>query len=68
MRGKIIDCINHGSIVQILIRNKEEGLESIIMDHRCFWNMVEVKQDIKGKEVEYNEEDKTILFAEDLLR
>ena len=66
MRGKIIDCINHGSIVQILLRTKE-GLESIIMDHRCFWNMIEVKQDVVGKEVEYNEEDRTILFTEDLV-
>lgn len=66
MKGKIISCIDHGSIVQILIKT-EEGLESIVMDHRCFWNMIEVKQDIKGKEVEYNEEDKTILFTEDLI-
>jgi len=66
MTGKIIACINHGSIVQILLRT-EEGLESIVMDHRCFWNMIEVKQDIRGKEVEYNEEDKTISFTEDLV-
>ncbi len=66
MRGRIIACMNHGSIVQILLRT-EEGLESIVMDHRCFWNMIEVKQDIKGKEVEYNKEDKTISFAEDLV-
>lgn len=66
MRGKIISCVNHGSIVQILLRT-EEGLQSIVMDHRCFWNMIEVKQDIEGKEVEYNEEYKTILFTEDLV-
>lgn len=65
MRGKIISCIDHGSIVQILIRTEEGGLESIVMDHRCFWNMVEEKHDIRGKEVEYNEEDKTISFTED---
>lgn len=66
MRGKIIDCINHGSILQILVKT-EEGLKSIMMDHRCFWNMIEVKQHIMGKEVEYNEEDRTILFTEDLV-
>ena len=67
MRGKIIDCINYGSIVQILLRT-EEGLQSVVMDHRCFWNMIEVKQDIVGKEVEYNEEDRITLFTEDLVR
>lgn len=66
MRGRIIACMNHGSIVQILLRT-EEGLESIVMDHRCFWDMIEVKQDITGKEVEYNKEDKTMLFTEDLV-
>ena len=66
MRGKIIDCINHGTIVQVLLKT-EQGLESIFMDHRCFWNMIEVKQDIEGKEVEYNEDNKTILFTEDLV-
>lgn len=66
MRGKIIDCINHGSIVQILLRTGK-GLESIIMDHRCFWNMIEAKHDIEAKEVEYNEERKTIVFTEDLV-
>lgn len=66
MRGKIIACINHGTIVQILLRT-EKGLESVVMDHRCFWNVIEAKREIKGKEVEYDEENKTLLFAEDLV-
>ena len=64
MGGKIVACINHGSIVQILLRT-EKGLESIVMDHRCFWNMIQVKKEIEGKEIEYNKEDETILFTED---
>lgn len=66
MTGKITSWINHGSLVEILLRT-EEGLGSVVMDHRCFWNMIQVKQDITGKEVEYNEENKTILFTEDLV-
>ena len=67
MRGKVISCIDHGSIVQLFLRT-EEGLESIIMDHRCFWNMIQAKSDITGKEVKYDPENKTILFTEDLGR
>ena len=66
MRGRIVGCINHGSIVQVLLRT-EEGLESLAMDQRCFWNMIQVKHDVRGKEVEYDEEGKTIFFAEDLV-
>lgn len=66
MRGKIIACINHGSVVQILLRT-EKDLGSIVMDHRSFWNMIQVKQDIVGKEVECNEEGRIIVFTEDLV-
>jgi len=64
MKGEIIDCINHGTLIQVLIKT-EDGLGSIPMDHRCFWHMVEVKGDIKGKEVEYDEDNKRIFFKED---
>ena len=63
MRGKIIDCIDHGSIVQILLKT-EEGIRNIVMEHRCSWNMIEVEKNIIGKEVIYDEENKTLSFSE----
>lgn len=64
MKGQIINCVNHGTLVQVLVKT-EDGLESVPMDHRCFWHMVEAKGDIRGKEIEYDEENKRISFTED---
>ena len=64
MRGRIISCINQGSLVQILIQT-EDGLESIPMDHRCFQHITEAKGDITEKEIEYSEENGSIFFEED---
>jgi len=67
MQGRIISCINQGSLVQLLVET-EEGVESIPVDHRCFKEMIEVKGDIEGKEIEYDEENGVIFFAEDRLK
>jgi len=67
MEGKIITCINHGSLVQVLIKTRY-GLVSIPMDLRCFRNIIEVKGNINGKEIKYNEESKNIFFKEDLVK
>jgi len=64
MRGRIISCINQGSLVQILVET-EDGLESIPVDHRYFQNISEVKGDIREKEIEYSEEKGLIFFEED---
>ena len=67
MRGKIINCIDHGSIVQVLLET-EQGIRSIVMEHRCFWNIIEVEKNIIGKEIAYDEEDETLSFSEDIPR
>ena len=64
MQGKIISCINQGSLIQILVKT-EDGLESIPLDHRCFQHISEVKGDIREKEIEYNKEKGLIFFEED---
>ena len=64
MQGRIISCVNQSSLVQILVET-EDGLESIPVDHRCFRHIVEVKDNLEGKEIEYNEEKGSIFFEED---
>lgn len=64
MQGRIINCINQGSLVQILVET-DEGLESIPLDRRYFQNITEAKGDIREKEIEYNEEKGSIFFEED---
>ena len=64
MQGRIISCVNQGSLVQILIET-EDGLESIPVDQRDFQNISEVKGDITEKEIEYSEEKGLIFFEED---
>ena len=62
VRGKVIDIIGGGTVYGILI-NGEEGLHNIPVEHRYFWNIIEAKGDIMGKEIEY--EDNTLFFLED---
>ena len=64
MQGRIISCVNQGSLVQILVET-EDGLESIPVDHRDFQNISEVKGDITEKEIQYSEENGSICFEED---
>jgi len=64
MQGRIISCVDQGSLVQILVET-EDGLESIPVDHRYFQNISEVKGDIREKEIEYSEENGSIFFEED---
>jgi len=67
MRGKIIDCIDHGSIVQVLLET-EQGIRSIVMEHRCFWNIIEAEKNIVRKEIAYDEEDRIVSFTKDIPR
>ncbi len=67
MQGRIISCINQGSLVQILVET-EDGLESIPVEHRDFQNISEVKGDIREKEIEYSEENGSIFFEEDRVK
>lgn len=67
MQGRIVTCVNQGSLVQLLVET-EDGLESIPVEHRCFREIVEVRGDLEGKEIEYDEEKGTIFFAEDRLK
>jgi len=67
MQGRIISCINQGSLVQILVET-EDGLESIPVHHRCFQHIVEAKGDLREKEIEYNQEKGSIFFEEDRLK
>jgi len=64
MQGRIISCVNQGSLVQILVET-EDGIESIPVDHRCFRDIVEVKDDLEGKEIKYDEQKGLIFFEED---
>ena len=64
MQGRIISCVNQGSLVQILVET-EDGLKSIPLDHRCFQHIVKVKEELEGKEIEYDEEKGSIFFEED---
>ena len=67
MQGRIISCVNQGSLVQILVET-EDGLESIPVDHRDFQNISEAKGDITEKEIEYSEENGSIFFEEDRVK
>jgi len=67
MQGRIISCINQGSLVQILL-DTEDGLESIPIDHRCFQHITEAKGGLEEKEIEYDEESGVIFFEEDRQR
>ena len=67
MQGRIISCVNQGSLVQILVET-EDGLESIPIDHRDFQNISEVKGDITEKEIQYSEEKGSIFFEEDRVK
>ncbi len=67
MQGRIISCVNQGSLVQILVET-EDGLESIPVDHRDFQNISEVKGNITEKEIEYSEENGSIFFEEDRVK
>ena len=64
MQGRIITCINQGSLVQILVET-EDGLESIPVDHRCFQHITEAKGDLREKEIEYDKKNGSIFFEED---
>ena len=65
MQGKVIGCINQGTLVQILVKTGVEGVASIPVDHRCFRHIVETKDNLEGKEIEYDEENGLIFFKED---
>ncbi len=67
MQGRIISCVNQGSLVQILVET-EDGLESIPVEHRDFQNISEVKGDITEKEIQYSEENGSIFFKEDRVK
>ena len=67
MQGRIISCVDQGSLVQILVET-EDGLESIPLDHRCFQHITEVKGDITEKEIEYSKEKGLIFFEEDRVK
>jgi len=64
MQGRIVSCVNQGSLVQILVET-EDGIESIPVDRRYFQNISEVKGDITEKEIEYRKEKGLIFFEED---
>ena len=64
MQGRIVSCVNQGSLVQVLIET-EEGLESIPIDERCFKEMIEMKEKFEGKEIEYSGKYGLVIFQED---
>ena len=64
MQGRIVSCVNQGSLVQVLIET-EEGLESIPIDERCFKEMIEMKEKLEGKEIEYSGKYGLVIFQED---
>jgi len=57
-----------GRIVSQILVETENGLESIPVDHRCFQHIVEVKGDLREKEIEYSEEKGLIFFEEDRVK
>ena len=63
MKGKIIGVTGGGTLYGILVQG-DEGLFNIPVEHRYFWNIIEDKGDIVGKEIEYK--DNTIFFLEDM--
>jgi len=67
MQGRIISCVDQGSLVQILVET-EDGIESIPMDHRCFQHLTEARGDLREKEIEYHEEKGWIFFEEDRIK
>ena len=55
MRGKIIGVAGGGTLYSILVYG-EEGLFSIPVEYRYFWNIIEREGDILGREIEYRGE------------
>ena len=64
MIGKIEQIIDCGTIVQLLIIDKKNRIQTINFDHRCFWNFYECNKPLKDKIVKYNTNNKTIKVLE----
>ena len=64
MIGKITQIIDHGTIVQILIVDRNNTIHAINFDHRCFWNFYECNNPLKDKIVKYNPNNKMIKVLE----
>lgn len=62
MKGQIISCINHGTIVQVLVKT-DRGTSSIPMDWRCFKNIVETEGNLKGREIKFDEDTNTMCLC-----
>jgi hypothetical protein len=58
--GKIETIINHGTIVEIVLKTENNDLISVYFDHRCFENFYEGSAPLKDKVFEYDNETKTI--------
>ena len=55
MKGKIIGVTGGGTLYGILVRG-DEGLFSIPVEHRYFWNIIESDGVRLVREIEYREE------------
>ena len=64
MIGKIEQIIDCGTIVQLLIIDKKNRIQTINFDHRCFWNFYECNKPLKDKIVKYNPNNKMIKVLE----
>lgn len=63
MQGKIIDVLNFGTIVRVLVENVE-GVFCVNFDHRPFGHLIEAEGNIIGREIEYDSAEGIIRFAE----
>ena len=64
MRGKIIGVDGGGTLYRIWVKERNNQISSIPVEHRYFSRIIEDKGDIVGKEIEYK--DGCIYFLEDL--
>ena len=55
MRGRIIGITGGGTLYNILVHG-EEGLFSIPVEHRYFWDIMESEGDTLGREIEYRDD------------
>ena len=62
-QGKVIEVLNFGTIVQVLVESIE-GVFSINFDWRPFSWLAEAEGNIIGREIFYDELNKSVRFAE----
>ena len=49
--GTVVQVMDHGTIVQVLIRNDAGVIHPVNFDHRQFWHMYEAEGTLVGRKI-----------------